>query len=60
MMVADSTEAFDELAVRGNQTVQIQENIISIHILPGFLAQQFLGLWIVDQDLVQVFFVQDE
>lgn len=27
---------------------------------PGFLAQQFLGLRVVDQDFIQVFFVQDE
>lgn len=27
---------------------------------PGLLAQEFLGFRVVDQDLIQVFFVQDE
>lgn len=27
---------------------------------PGLLAQEFLGFWVVDQDLIQIFFVQDE
>lgn len=30
------------------------------HVRPGLLAQQLLGLGVVDQDLVQVFLVQDE
>lgn len=29
-------------------------------VQPGLLAEQFLGLRIVDQDLIQVFLVQDE
>ena len=29
-------------------------------VQPGLLAEQFLGLGIVDQDLIQVFLVQDE
>lgn len=31
-----------------------------VHARPGLLAEQLLGLRVVDQDLVQVFLVQDE
>lgn len=31
-----------------------------INVWPGLLAQQFLGLRVVNQDLIQVFLVKDE
>lgn len=32
----------------------------AVDVWPGLLAQQFLGFGVVDQDLIQVFLVQDE